>query len=103
MTHEFDPATAVLKISGSLQIDEIEQLRDPLWQCILNQAEVSLDLGAVDRCDTAALQVLFSGQKTALSLGKPFRVVEASAVVTLNASALGLAFESTTQKGGSLA
>lgn len=95
MTLALDKAAAVLTIAGDLQIDSIEQLRAPLWQCVSNQPEVILDLSGVDACDTAAFQVLLACKKTAAAMGKPFCIVAASPAFNDSAATLGLDLAST--------
>jgi len=90
MTLDKDNSTGVLKISGTLDIDTANSLREALLNCFLVQSEVAVDLSAVDECDAAGLQVLLAGQRDAACLGKIFHVHGAPAAVSATAAALGL-------------
>ncbi len=90
MTFTKDNTTGVLKLSGTLDIDAANSLRETLLDCFLQQQEVATDLSAVDTCDTASLQVLLAAQRNAASFGKAFRITAASSSVTETAAALGL-------------
>jgi anti-anti-sigma factor len=89
MTLSKDSITGILRISGALDIDAATSLREALLDCFLHQPEVTVDLTAVDVCDTAALQVLLAGQRDGESLGKTFCITAASNSVTETAAALG--------------
>lgn len=93
MTLTKDDATGVLKISGTLDIDEANVLREALLDCFALQPEVAVDLSAVEACDAAALQVLLAGQRDAAALGKVFCVNAASPSVLETAEAIGLPLE----------
>jgi anti-anti-sigma factor len=83
----------VLKIAGALDIEAAPELRKALSESIEANAGLTLDLGAVDACDTAALQVLYSARKTANGANKPMRILGMSAAVADAAAALGLAID----------
>jgi anti-anti-sigma factor len=89
MTLSKDEITGALTISGPLDIDAAESLREALLDCFRRQPDVAADLSGVDMCDAAALQVLLAGRRNAASVGKAFRVVTASDAVTVTAAALG--------------
>jgi anti-anti-sigma regulatory factor len=90
MTLSRDKITGELKISGTLNIDGADSLREALLGCFLGQGGVTVNLSEVDACDTAALQVLLAAQRNAAAVGKPFHVREAPSSVTDTAAALGL-------------
>ena len=93
MTLTKDKATGVLQISGTLDIDGADSLREALLDCSLHQsaaADLSADLSDVDGCDAAALQVLLAARRDAVAAGKAFRITAASNAVTDTAAALGL-------------
>ncbi len=85
--------TGVLKISGTLDIDTANALREALLDCLLRQPEVAADLSQVDECDTAALQVFLAVRRDAEAAGKTFRAIAASSAVTGTAEALGLSID----------
>jgi anti-anti-sigma factor len=89
MTLSKDEATGGLKISGLLDIDAADSLREALLDCFRSQSVVTADLSGVDMCDAAALQVLLAGRENAVSAGKAFRVVATSDAITVTAAALG--------------
>jgi anti-anti-sigma factor len=89
MTLTKDTVTGVVKISGALDIDGANSLREALLDCFLLQPEVAADLSEVEVCDAAGIQVLLAGQRDAASFGKAFRVHGASPAVLDIAAALG--------------
>jgi anti-anti-sigma regulatory factor len=90
MTLTTDPVTGVLKISGTLDIDAANRLREALLDCCLHQPEVAADLSEVESCDAAGLQVLLAGQRGAAAFGKVFSVRAAATPILETAAALGL-------------
>ncbi len=91
MTLNHDKITGVLRISGTLNIDGADSLREALLGCLPEQGGVTVNLREVDACDTAALQVLLAAQKNVAAVGKSFQVREVPSSVTDTAAALGLA------------
>jgi anti-anti-sigma factor len=83
----------VLAVSGSLDIEAANELRQALLVCLSQQSEIMLDLSSVDKCDVTGLQILLAGQKSALAAGKPFRILGVPPAVTEPAAALGLSLE----------
>jgi anti-anti-sigma factor len=79
-----------LRISGTLDIDAADSLRDALLDCFLHQTEIIVDLGGVDGCDASALQVLLAARGDAASAGKAFRFNGVSNAVSGMAAALGI-------------
>jgi anti-anti-sigma factor len=90
MTLTNDEVSGVLRISGVLDIDSADSLREALRSCLLLQPHVTADLSEVQACDTAGLQVLLAGRSNAASLGKPFHFHAISPAVAEMAAALGL-------------
>lgn len=93
-----DSISGELKISGTLDIDAANALREALLDCFLHQPEVAahslqVDLSGVDTCDAAALQVLLAARKDASAAGTAFRVNAPSQAVTETAAALGLSID----------
>ncbi len=95
MTLIKDSTTGALKVSGLLGIDEADSLREALLDGFLHQPEVTADLGEVEACDAAALQVLLAGQRDAASLGKVFRLTAVAPCLIETAAALGLSIDGT--------
>jgi len=92
-----DSNTGELKISGTLDIDAANSLREALLECLLLRPAVTppvieVDLSEVNGCDAAALQVLLAGRRDAAAAGKAFRV-HASLAVTATAAALGFSID----------
>jgi anti-anti-sigma factor len=89
MTLNKDEVTGVLKISGPLDIDAADSLREALLDGFQRQPDVAADLSGVDMCDAAAVQVLLAAHGNLAYSGKAFRIVAASEAVTVTAAALG--------------
>lgn len=80
----------VLKLEGTLNISIVEELRKALLDSLSAAPGLTLDLAGVDQCDTAALQVLYSGRKTAEQSGKRLVLQNLSGPVAGIIDALGL-------------
>ncbi len=93
MTLTSDKLSGVLKISGTLDIDAANPLREALLESFLRQAELVADLSEVDNCDSSALQVLLASKRHAASTGKTFRIIAPSSAVTEMMAALGLSID----------
>ena len=96
MTRRVNLSEAVgggLAVSGDLRIETANEVRKALKVYLEGRAEMVLDLGQVDECDTAGLQLLLAARKSAAALGKPFRLTAVSAAVRETSEALGLALE----------
>jgi anti-anti-sigma regulatory factor len=91
MTLTKDSTTGALRVSGTLDIDSANALREALLDCFSLQPEVRADLSAVDACDAAGLQVVLAGQNHAALIAKAFYVDAASPPVLEIAAALGFA------------
>jgi anti-anti-sigma regulatory factor len=83
MTLSKDKGPGLLRISGNLDIDEADSLREALLAADLSE----LDLSEVEGCDAAGLQVLLA------AAGKSFQITAISNAVTQMAIALGLSLE----------
>ena len=81
---------SVLHISGNLSIETAEELRAAMLDPLAAASDISLDLSAVEACDTAALQLLCSACKTAQARGKRLEFVGMPDAVVQTALALGL-------------
>ncbi len=69
---------ALLKIDGSMTINEAAAIRDELVECFKTYSSIILDLEAVIECDAAAMQLLCSARLTAHKSGIRFSVTSAS-------------------------
>lgn len=93
MTLSTDKITGVLQISGTLDIDAANGLREALLDCLLHQGEIVADISELDGCDAAGLQVLLAGRRDAMAAGKPFRFTAPSHVLAQTALALGFSID----------
>src|SRR5579862_4353725 len=93
MTLNKDKITGVVKVSGTLDIDGANSLREALLDCLHQQGEVEADLSEADRCDATVLQVLLACRRDTTAAGKTFRITAASSAVTETAAALGLSID----------
>jgi anti-anti-sigma factor len=85
-----DQSGSALHISGNLSVETAEELRAALLDVLAAASDVSLDLSAVEACDTAALQVFCSACKTAGARGKTLELVGMPDAVVRTALELGL-------------
>jgi anti-anti-sigma regulatory factor len=83
MTLSKDKGPGFLRISGNLDIDEADSLREALLAADLRE----LDLSEVEACDAAGLQVLLA------AAGKSFQITAISNAVTQMAVVLGVSLE----------
>ena len=93
MTITYEKATSLLKVSGAVGILQVRQLQYSLQRHLADGLEVNLDLGDLATCDTSAIQVFFSAQKTAAAAGIPLHFVSVSDAVMDLLATLGLAFD----------
>lgn len=84
-----------LSLSGTLDIMTAHMLRESLLECFLGSPEVTVDLGGVEHCDTAGLQVLLAAEQSASLSGKPLRFCAISEPIAEVASALGFSVDVT--------
>jgi anti-anti-sigma regulatory factor len=91
-THR-DPATGLLKISGSLHVNDAEKLCHGLRDQLAEGQELVLDLSEVDACDTACLQLFYAARNSALRQQKPFRVTALSSAIVDTGKILGMPLE----------
>lgn len=81
---------SVLQIAGTLEIREADELLRALRDFVQDEVQPVIDLSGVEKCDTAALQLLCSARKTALAAGKSLQVIDTPPAVHDAAAALGL-------------
>jgi anti-anti-sigma regulatory factor len=85
MTLSQDDPAGVLQVSGALDIESANSLREALLARFISHPEITADLAGVGECDTAALQVLLAA--------RGLRCEALSPAVAATASALGLPIE----------
>lgn len=85
-----DESGSGLHISGNLSVETAEELRAALLDVLAAASDVSLDLSAVEACDTAALQLFCSAGKTAQARGIRLEFVGMPDAVVRTALELGL-------------
>ena len=78
-----DPAGA-LRLSGTLRINDAEELLAAMRGCVSAAPRPAIDLSAVDACDTAALQLLCSAARVFHLVGVPDAVRDAAADLGLS-------------------
>lgn len=81
---------ASLRIEGGLTVYTVQELRGQMLERLAAASRLDIDLGAVDACDCAGLQLLCAARKSAFGQGKAFEVVNASQAVRDAAEAIGL-------------
>lgn len=80
----------ILKISGTLDAFSVEDLHQAFTAFVQQPGDLVLDVSDVERCDTAALQLLCSLYRTAQQLCKPLRIEGTSEAIAESARALGI-------------
>jgi len=88
ITNTGNPET--LKLSGTLDINAADALRDTLAQHVQQRSALTLDLSEVDGCDVAGLQLLCSARKSTEAACQAFEVTTVSQAVIDAFAALGL-------------
>jgi ABC-type transporter Mla MlaB component len=84
-----DHAGEDLKIEGALTLECVSDVRARLLAELTRPGELRCDLSAVDRCDTAGVQLLCSAVATATLAGRSL-VVTPSAAVLAAAARIGV-------------
>jgi anti-anti-sigma factor len=85
-----DESGHILRLAGSLEIREVDELHRALRDFLSGESKPVIDLSAVESCDTAGLQLLVSARKTAERAGKPFRLTGIPVAVSDAAASLGV-------------
>lgn len=83
----------LIKIGGALDIGEVGVLRDALIRLGAEQRPLVLDLSAVESCDTAAVQLLYSLFQAGAQSNQTVSIVAFSTAVIDTASSVGLAIQ----------
>ena len=78
LTKEKNKSHCLIHIEGALTLYENKMLKDEFLKVIQSFSSVDLDLSLVDKCDLAALQVLFSLHKTMKEKGKSLSLIKVS-------------------------
>lgn len=89
-TSPHSPGAGPIRLNGALDIYRADELRTTLANCLADAPSLSLDLSAVDECDTAGLQLLLSASTTARTQGKAVAFHNSSAPVADCCRRLGL-------------
>jgi anti-anti-sigma factor len=79
-----------LRLAGALDAYAAVELCDALSEALRDQAELAVDLSAVESCDFTTIQLLFSALRSAEQAGKPFAVTALSEAVLEACAALGV-------------
>jgi anti-anti-sigma factor len=88
---QIDEHGGVLKITGDIGINVVEQLQNVLREFVRRESAPIFDLSEIETCDTAALQLLSSARKTAVHEGKQLDFVGLSNAILDASAVLGLA------------
>jgi anti-anti-sigma regulatory factor len=80
----------LVKVEGSLTIERVSEVRAALLAGLTQVGPLRCDLSAVDRCDTAGIQLLCSAMATAALACRSLTVVAASSAVLAAASRIGV-------------
>jgi anti-anti-sigma factor len=83
----------IVRCEGNLDIRSVEELRTLLSEWFVRNGQLTLDLSAVESCDTAGLQLLYSARQQIASHRKQMAIQAPSAVVEQTALALGIPLE----------
>lgn len=86
------------KLSGQWNIANSEELRQQLLALVESGGTIVLDLSAVECCDTAGLQLLWSLRRTAAEQGSRLRFLDFSPALIELAQALGLPLAELTEE-----
>jgi len=84
-----DDSGKVLRLSGKLTIMEAEELRVGLSDFLRGDVGLTIDLSQADKCDTSALQLLYSARKTAEIKGIRLEFCNLSDVVRSSSEEIG--------------
>ena len=86
--------TGALQLVGDLDIYSVESARDALLTHLTRNSGLELDLGGVETCDAAGLQLLLSAKRSAAASGKSFAIHTPAPAIDKCGELLGLAPES---------
>ena len=83
-------ATGVLRLAGALDIYAADRLHEALQERFGAGGELVIDLGGIESCDTAGLQLLLSARRTATAGARSLRFDSTPAAVRSCGQRLGL-------------
>lgn len=81
------------RLEGPLTIYTVEAIRAQMVERLPQPDGLTLDLGAVDSCDCAGLQLLCSAHKSAIGSGSRFQISQFSPAIVKAAEGIGLSLE----------
>lgn len=93
MQIELNQEADVLRITGALTIQTIEEAHTRLCSCVEQACIETIDLAQVDACDAAGVQLLVGLGKSLACLNKPLRIRETSPVFREVAAMIGVSFD----------
>lgn len=79
-----------LRISGTLDINSADALRDALLDGIRRGSGLNLNLAEVDACDATAIQLFFAARRSAAEWNRTLRLTAVSDAVAQAGAAVGL-------------
>lgn len=82
-----------IRLGEELTIQNADELHRQLVEALESGGDVVVDLGGVETCDTAALQLICSAAKTAVARGVRFELASVSPAVETTAVDLGLSIQ----------
>lgn len=86
-----EPVSQPVRLEGALTIYHAETARAALLTEMNRRAELLLDLGGVNACDSAGAQFLLAARNSAAAAGKAFAIRAGSPAVDLCLDHLGFA------------
>jgi anti-anti-sigma regulatory factor len=89
-----------LTLTGAWNIANAEELHAIFAGYLEPGEDFALNLSGVERCDTAALQLILSLRKTAAERGLNLRLTAISPAIRETANALAVAFTDRAERGG---
>jgi phospholipid transport system transporter-binding protein len=81
---------SALALTGSLDINSVDEVYKVLLKHLEQNDSISVDLSQIESCDTAGAQLLLALGKSTESSGKPFAVVAASEAFVRDCAGLGI-------------
>ena len=79
-----------LRLEGALNLYTAEAVRARLVEQVMQPDGLILDLGAVEACDCAGIQLLCAARKSASAAGRPFQLRNVSPSILAAADGIGL-------------
>jgi anti-anti-sigma factor len=88
------PDTNTLRLVGDLDLYSVEAACEALRTHLTDKAGLELDLGGIETCDTAGMQLLLAAQRSAVASGKSFAIPGTSSAIEKCRELLGLSPDS---------